>query len=376
MPQALSPSLVHRLILINAMLSYAMGSLGFSVQLIKRDFELTRVSAAWHTIGWAGALIVISIALLGHGHRRPANQTMRIGWLVVVIGTLAYCFSPSIYFSVPAIALAASGSVIMGNTSAAILAGHSKTALKNMFSSTGVGLFMGSVSPTVVGLTTQVDIPWRWTVGISVIAIGVIAQFLIPELGARPEPITEERRIKWDKRFIAMMAFGFLAITMEISLSTWALDLLTERGAALKTAVLFATVAPYFVALTRIYLSTKNKYNLRQIWAISFVAVTLGVGLIIFSTSPLITLAGLIIAAAGIGPFASIAIAMASASDQGSDKGIAAFVMGMGISTGVSPWIMGFISENFGFEAAYGVILIALALATFLFLKIIKKITI
>ena len=105
-------------------------------------------------------------------------------------------------------------------------------------------------------------------------------------------------------------------------------------------------------------------------------AVTLGVGLIIFSTSPLITLAGLIIAAAGIGPFASIAIAMASASDQGSDKGIAAFVMGMGISTGVSPWTMGFISENFGFEAAYGVILIALALATFLFLKIIKKITI
>ena len=373
MPQALPRKLVHRLVLLNAMLSYLMGSLGFSIQLIKRDFSLTRVHAAWHNIGWAGALVIISLVLLSHGHRRPAHQTMRIGWFVVVAGTIMYCLSPNIYFSIPAIALAAAGSVITGNTATAILGSHSKTALKNMFRSTGFGLFMGSVSPTVIGLTTQVDIPWRITVALSAFAIGVLAQLLIPELEARPEPPSGEHAISWDRHLIAIIVFAFLSITMEVSLSSWAVDLLSERGTAVKTAVLFATIAPYFVALSRIFLSTRNEFNLKRIWAYSFVAISTGIALVVFTSSPKFTLAGLITAAAGIVPCASIAIALASGSAQGSDKGIAAFVMGMGISNGASPWIMGFVSENFGFAAAYAVIFIVLLLTTFTFLWVMKN---
>ena len=365
--------MVHRLVLLNAMLSYLMGSLGFSIQLIKRDFELTRVHAAWHNIGWAMALVFISLILLSHGHRRPAHQTMRIGWFVVVAGTLVYCLSPNVYFSIPAIALAVSGSVIMGNTTTAILGSHSKTALKNMFRTTGFGLFMGSVSPTVIGLTTQVDIPWRWTVAIAAVVVGTVAQFLIPELGQRPEQSKADRKIKWDRHFIAIMIFAFLSITMEVSLSSWAVDLLSERGTAVKTAVLFATVAPYFVALSRIYLSTKNEFNLKKIWSFSFAAVAIGIAIVVFTSSPTLTLVGLIIAAAGIGPCASIAIALASGSDQGADKGIAGFVMGMGISNGASPWIMGFVSENFGFRAAYSVIFFVLILTTLTFSWVMKN---
>lgn len=368
MPQALPKDLVRRLVLLNALLSYLMGSLGFSIQLVKRDFELTRVAASWHNIGWASALVVISIVLLGHGHRRPAHQTMRIGWMVVVSGTLVYCLSPNEIFSVPAIALAAAGSVITGNTATAILSSHSKTALKNMFRSTGFGLFMGSISPTVIGLTTQIDIPWRMTVAASAIVVGVVAQFLIPELAARPKPSVYENKIKWDKRFFALMIFAFLSITMEISLSAWAVDLLSERGMILKTAVLFATVAPYFVALSRIFLSTKNEFNLNLIWIFSSISITIGIVIVIFTSSSSLTVLGLVVAAAGIGPCAAIAIAIASGSNQGSDRGIAAFVMGMGLSIGASPWIMGFVSENFGFGAAYFVIFIALILTTVTFI--------
>jgi hypothetical protein len=44
----------------------------------------------------------------------------------------------------------------------------------------------------------------------------------------------------------------------------------------------------------------------------------------------------------------------------------------MGISNGTSPWIMGFVSENFGFAAAYGVILLALLASTYFFIVINK----
>jgi fucose permease len=372
-PQALPRKMVHRLVLLNAMLSYLMGSLGFSIQLIKHDFNLTRVHAAGHNIGWATAQIIVSLVLISQAHRRSPDQTMRIGWLVVVSGALLYCFSPSIYFSVPAVALAAGGSVITGNTATAILGSHSKTALKNMFRSTGVGLFMGSVSPTVIGLITQVDVPWRWIVGTSAVIVGVSAQLLIPKLEARPDTNAAGRKINWDRHFIAIIIFAFLSITMEISLSSWAVDLLSERGTALKTAVLFATIAPYFVALTRIYLSTKNEFNLRRIWTFCLVSVTIGISIIVFTNSPILTLLGLVIAAAGIGPCASIAIALASGSAQGSDKGIAGFVIGMGISTGASPWIMGFVSENYGFKAAYSVIFLVLILNTIVFSWVTKN---
>ena len=373
MPQALSRKLVHRLVTLNAMSSYLMGSIGFSIQLIKRDFELTRVVASWHNIGWAAALVFISFILLGHGYRRPAHQTIRFGWALMILGSLAYCLSPNIFFSVPAVVLTASGSVIAGNTTTAILGAHSKTAMKNMFRSTGVGLFMASVSPTVIGLTTQVEIPWRITVASTAVLIGLVALKIVPALEARPEPAIQESKIVWNNTMIAILIFAFLTITMEVSLSAWAVDLLTERGSQVKTSVLFATIAPYFVALSRIYLSTKDEFNLNRIWRFSFVAIASGVLLVIFANSPTITLAGLIIAAAGIGPCASIAIANASSTAQGSDRGIAAFVIGMGISNGTSPWIMGFVSENFGFAAAYGVIFLVLILTTLTFIWVMKN---
>jgi len=375
MPHALPSKLVHRLVTLNAMSSYLMGSIGFSIQLIKRDFDLTRVVAAWHNIGWASALVFISLILLGHGHRRPAHQTIRFGWVLMMTGSLVYCLSPNIFFSVPAVIMTASGSVIAGNTTTAILGAHSKTAMKNMFRSTGVGLFMASVSPTVIGLTTQFEIPWRVTVATTAVLIGVVALKIVPELEARPARESHDLKVIWNSTMIAILIFAFMTITMEISLSAWAIDLLTERGSQVKTAVLFATVAPYFVALARIYLSTKDEHNLRHIWSFSFVAISSGTLLVIFASSPTLTLAGLIIAAAGIGPCASIAIANASSSAQGSDRGIAVFVMGMGISNGTSPWIMGFVSENFGFAAAYGVILVALIASTYYFATINRKIT-
>ena len=373
MPQALPSKLVHRLVLINSLSSYLMGSLTFSVQLIKRDFDLTRVLASWHNIGLALALVVVSIALLRSGHHRPAHQTIRYGWLLMIGGSLLYCLSPSIYFSIPAVIIFSAGSVVAQNTINAILGSHSKTALKNMFRTTGFSLLVGALSPTVIGLTTQVEIPWRYTMASTAVVIGIIALLLVPELAARPEPVGDSTKIVWDKPILYILLFSFMTITMEVCLSTWALDLLTDRGASVKVAILFASIGPYFVALSRIYLSTKNSYNLHRIWNFAVISISTGTLLIIFTGSPTVTIIGLIIAALGIGPCAAIAIANASGSAQGADRGIAVFVIGMGISCGVSPWIMGFVSEAFGFAAAYSVILLALIASTYFFKSINRK---
>ena len=266
----------------------------------------------------------------------------------------------------------AAGSVVTGNTATAILGSHSKTALKNMFRTTGFGLFVGALSPTVIGLTTQFEIPWRITMAVTACVIAAVALSIIPELEARPEPEDKLGKIVWDKPILYILFFAFLTITMEVSLSAWALDLLTDRGAPVKIAILFATVGPYFLALSRIYLSTKNEFNLDRIWSFALVSISIGTVLIIFTGSPTLTILGLVIAAIGIGPCAAIAIANASACAQGSDRGIAVFVIGMGVSMGVSPWIMGLLSEAFGFAAAYALILIIL-IPSMIFFRLINR---
>jgi hypothetical protein len=297
---------------------------------------------------------------------------MRFGWGLLVAGSLLYCLSPSIYFSIPAVMIFAAGSVVTGNTATAILGSHSKTALKNMFRTTGFGLFVGALSPTVIGLTTQFEIPWRITMAVTACVIAAVALSIIPELEARPEPEDKLGKIVWDKPILYILFFAFLTITMEVSLSAWALDLLTDRGAPVKIAILFATIGPYFLALSRIYLSTKNEFNLDRIWSFALVSISIGTVLITFTGSPTLTILGLVIAAIGIGPCAAIAIANASACAQGSDRGIAVFVIGMGVSMGVSPWIMGLLSEAFGFAAAYALILIILIPST-IFFRLINR---
>jgi hypothetical protein len=83
LPQALPRKLVHRLVTLNAMSSFLMGSLGFSIQLIKRDFELTRVVASWHNIGWAAALGLYLI-YIARSRPSPACSSNNSFWLGVI----------------------------------------------------------------------------------------------------------------------------------------------------------------------------------------------------------------------------------------------------------------------------------------------------
>ena len=70
---------------------------------------------------------------------------------------------------------------------------------------------MAAVSPTVIGITTQADIPWRATVATTAVLIGLVALKIVPELEARPEPDHADSKI-----------ICAVLITSETSKSWWA----------------------------------------------------------------------------------------------------------------------------------------------------------
>ena len=76
----------NRLITVHGMMGFIQYAIGFSVPLIKRDLEISRVLASLHNIGWALAVITLSILIPRHIHKYPPHRLLRFGWILTIIG--------------------------------------------------------------------------------------------------------------------------------------------------------------------------------------------------------------------------------------------------------------------------------------------------
>ena len=370
MESHIHPAYFNRLLAIHGMMGFIQYAVGFSVPLLRRDLHITRVAASMHNIGWAIAVTTISFTLPKFTQRFSPRKMLQVGWLLSILGIVAFCFGQSLLVTIPAFTVTAIGATIFNNTNAAILGSHSPTALKMMLRTTGIGGLLGALSPTVIGIFAHNGVNWSVTVGVSTVALGAAALLIIPAIPLREKNSDYQLRIRWDAKFISLVCFGFLTIWLECGTVAWALDLLVDRGQELKTAVIFVTAVGYFIAISRILFSFFPKIKTRTLWNYSAILMAGSLITIIFTQSYTVSLVALICAGFGVGPLGGIAIAKSARSVQGPDVGIASFALGMGPALGLSPWVMGGVSEGWGFSTAYALILIILVIATVLFYRL------
>lgn len=364
----------NRLIVLHGMMGFIQYAIGFSVPLLKRDLEISRVMASSHNIGWAIAVISLSILIPRHIHRYQPHRLLRLGWALTIIGIFGYCLGRTLWITVPSFTLSAIGATIFNNTNAATLGSHSGTAVKMMLRTVGISGLFGAISPTIIGIFTRGGVEWRFTITVATIIFGSIALLMIPQIAMRDMSTRQSKKIVWDKSFLILVFFGFLTIWLETGTTTWSLDLLVDRGMSLRNAVLIVTAVGYFISLSRISFSFMSQVTTNFMWIFSTLFMTLGLLMIILATTPTFTFVGLLFAGFGLGPLNAIALARSAASEQGPDVGIASFAIGMGPALGIAPWIMGWMSESLGFEWAYAFILLILAIATFMYIYIDKNV--
>ena len=364
----------NRLIAVHGMMGFIQYAIGFSVPLLKRDFEISRVLASAHNIGWALAVVTLSIVIPRHIHNFYPHDLLRLGWILIIIGIYGFCLGRTLWITVPAFTLAAVGATIFNNTNSATLGAHSGTAVKMMLRTTGIGGFFGAVSPTVIGLFTRAGINWRYTIMVTTLILCVIAFKLIPKIEKRELIENQSKKIYWDKSFLILVIFGFLTIWLEVGLTSWSLDLLIDRGMIVRNAVLVVTSVGYFIAISRIFFSFFSHISIKFMWSFSMLLMLTGLLTIILSNSSSLSLLGLLIAGFGVGPLGGIALARSAASVQGADVGVASFAIGMGPALGLAPWVMGGMSEKLGFALAYSFIIVVLIIATAVYLHVEKHV--
>lgn len=363
---------LRRLMGLAGVMGFLMYGMGFSVPLLRRDMDISRSTAAFHNIGFACAITVTSLVIPKFISRYSPTIVMRAGWAITTTSLAIYAMGNSLWITVPAMSLAGVGGTLFNNTNAATVGQDSGTSTRLLLRQSGISTLCGATAPTIIGTLIRFGIPWRTTLFIFALVLGVIAFKLVPTVPDRWPIVAGRNGSHIDASILLLVAFSFTACLMESGTGFWVLDLLISRRVSIGSAVLLATVFSYGIATSRLGFSFVPRLSPTFIWLLSTVVAITGLFVIVIAKGAPATMLGLVIASIGIGPIGGLAVARSAASDKGSDVGIAAFVVGAGPSNGFGPWVMGSVSERSGFSAAYTLPIIFLLIATGFFFAIVR----
>lgn len=362
-----------KLLIAHGIMGFIQFALGFSVALLKQDFEISRVLASTHNLCWAVSVISVSIWIPKYIYTVSPHKTLRLGWVLVIIGTVGYCAGRSLWLTIPFFSIAAVGATLFNNTNSGVLGSNPSSALKMMFRSSGLSTFCGAFLPTSMGLLIRNGIEWRISIVIATIIFGLTTLLIIPKIAVLDLQGNHNKIIKFSKSFILLVLFGFFTTWLEVSTVVWSIDLMLERGASKSSAVIFASAIWYLIGFYRILISLLTVIRLNLIWIISSAFIVIGIFIIGGLNSYKFTFVGLCITALGVALVTPVSLACSVTSDQSVDHGVATFTIGMGAALGLAPLTMAWISQSYGFSQAYFSMIIILLVSNIIFLKVKKN---
>lgn len=352
-------------------MGFLMYGLGYSVQLVRRDLQISRALASVHQLTFAALLMISSIYLTRIISRYSPTIAMRSGWAVVIVGVCIYTWGPNIWVSVTGYSVCAIGATLFNNTNAATLGQVKGSSLPLMLRTTGIATATGAFAPTIIGALVGRGISWRLVMIIFVFIVGLVAMRAVPTVPDRFPSVSGDDKF-FDKEFVLMLGLGLAASFLEVGAGAWALDLLISRNIGNASALVLATVFSFGIAASRLSMSIRTQWGATKMWMYSTIVAAVGLVIVIFTANGVVTVCGLIVASIGIGPLGGVALAFASDSPKGADHGISANVIGAALAIGLGPLVVGVVSDGYGFSWAYSISAIMLAVATGFFLVVQK----
>ncbi|MBC7463715.1 MAG: MFS transporter [Actinobacteria bacterium] len=365
--EVLSPGGRTRLLILAGVMGFLMYGMGFCIPLLKHDLGISRAVASLHSIFFAISIIGISFVIPRLIAKHSPREVMRAGWAITFVSLMAYSISRSLWITIPAMALAGIGATLFNNTNAVTLGQSSGMSTQIMLRQTGVSTLSGAVAPSIISILIQRGIPWQVTLGTLSVIGCLIALTILPPMPNRSPGLKAKGERHWDKSLLILVAFGFSAACLESGAGSWALDLMISRNVELALATLLVTAFSYGVGTSRLFLSFTKNISMNRMWGGSSTLAFVGLIIIIVTESSALTLAGLIMVALGVGPLTSIGLARAVVSPKGADEGLVANVVGAGLSIGIAPWVMGIVSDGYGFSIAYMFPVVMLFVATYFY---------
>ena len=147
-----------------------------SVPLLAEEFGVSAAQAGLHGTAMAVGAVLASWAApaLIAGRGRRAAIVVALG--LVAAGVIGLVLAPSLWVSLPSVALmAVGGNVSIAASTAGLARHHGLAASAAVTEANGVGSSVGLVGPLAAGVCVAIGWGWRPAVAVTVILAGVVA---------------------------------------------------------------------------------------------------------------------------------------------------------------------------------------------------------
>ncbi len=390
-----------------------------SVPLLAEEFGISAAQAGLHGTAMAAGAVLASWAAptLIAGRGRRAAIVVALG--LVAAGVVGLVLAPSLWVSLPSVAvMAVGGNVAIASSQAGLARHHGEAASAAVTEANGVGSSVGLVGPLAAGLCVAIGWGWRPAVAVTVVLAGVVVwrALRIPVGGAMTPPTrgphavaeqphahavvrldgphgvepvlgsveatavavverpdeTEPTAAPADQPALAAQALArrrlaawcFLgslvaAIALENVTTFWSTDLVRDQTAA-GAGIATATTAGFVAGLSAVrFVVGPMSLRVRPalLLAVSFVVTVAGWAVLWTATSPTVAVAGLVVAGVGCGAQYPLSVALLLSTAPGAqDSAQARATLAGGLAIGLAPFVLGALADAVGVHTAFLVV--------------------
>lgn len=334
-----------------------------AIPLIAHEQGISRALAGLHGTAMAvGSLIsgtVSSHLALRWGRRVHAI----IGSCIFAGGVAALMVSTTLPATLTAtLLISVGGTLSVSAGTPALSVHHGIAGPAAVTEANGVGAAFGLLAPLVLGLFVRLGWGWRPAVAIAAVLAIVAALLLLrmPDVPALSRGTRTAATAGRPSGFGAAFWLFWVALIcgagIEFATTFWAPDLLVSRTGAsssLSSAAVSALVLG--MAASRFVVGPMSLRRAPEKLLLAGYA-TAGAGWLVFwfATSPLVAMAGLVVAGLGYGTHFPLAVSLVLRASAGRpDQAQARATLGAGAAIGVAPFALGALADAFGPHRAF-----------------------
>ncbi len=326
--------------------------------------------AGLHSLMLAGGLILSGFVGVALVRRWARFGVARRAVLVLAAGVCVFCAGSLITgielaVSLPTMLIIGLAGGLALNVSTTVIQQHHRRygpAVLTLANAAAAGV--GLVTPLAVGAATALGLTWRAALVLDVpfaIAAWVLVgrRRAVPAYAARPSGDGRFSLRGFPAAYWPALAAVVCAVAVEFCLITWTPDLLVERtGMAAGTASGMVATVVGGMALGRLVLAPLARRWSPLLLFLVGVAVTMAGWVTVWaSTSPGLSVTGLLVLGVGLGGQYPLGAAMTITASAGRpDRAMAVLAVGVGVASGAGPFALATLSDAVGVQAAFLVV--------------------
>jgi MFS family permease len=346
---------------------WVLYSYGAVLQLLRAEQGTPRVITGVHSLGLAAGFIITGLLADRLVRRLGRRRLLVAAFATSAVGVCAFCLPLGPAWTVPSAVVLGTGgamTIVAWLPVAGLTFGSAAPAVLSRWLAGSAAV--GIVAPLVVGAAVETGLGWRSGLLVAVALFAAAAALLlrVPAGAAAldaPAPAPEHappgRGVPRAARRPVALVVTLVAI--EFCCTAWVTDLLAQRtglslaAAASGVTAVLAGMTTARAAIGRLALV----YEPRLLLAGSFLLTVAGWAVAWFVTAPGPALAGLLVVGLGIGGQYPLGVGIVLGAASGAeDRTAGAMSIGIGVSSGLGPFVLGALADARGTHEAFLVV--------------------